>query len=190
MAKQVKVVSVESIKQEIKGKQCDVIAINLLNVEKGTTKKEYIPSFNKVYSAAAVLNAGDICNATWEKKTSNGKDYYNLVELTRTGSGDVTTVQGVAPVGKTAAPTKSGFGKSPEEQLSISRQNVNNVAMNFVSNMLAQGVYPKKTTPDMLFEEIKRFAKKFEAYVNLKDDYSQLDTPAVTAVDESDGMLD
>lgn len=190
MSKQVQVVSVDMIKQEIKGKSTDVIAINLLNIEKGSTKKEYIPSFNKIYSAAAVLNAGDICNATWEKKTVNGKDYFNIVELTRTGEGAPITTATKAPV--PAGGKQYDGGKSADTQQSIARQNVNNVAMQFVTKMLEQGIYPKKSTPDMLFEEIKRFSKKFEAYVTLKDDYSQMSGVASVEVSEADadGMLD
>lgn len=189
MAKAVQVVSVSSAKTEIKGKQVDQIVIVLKNLEKGSEKKEFIPSFNKVYSAAAVLNPGDLCDATWEKKTVNGKDYFNLTELTKTGSGDAPQAGGYAK----PAFAKSGGGKGdPDVQTSIARQNVNNVAMQFVTKLLEQGVYPKKSTPDMLFEEIKRFSKKFEAYVTLKDDYSQLDGvgTAVTVDADADGMLD
>ena len=193
MAKSVQVVSISTSKKEIKGKPCDVVILNLLNLEKGTVKKEEVLSFNKLYSAAAVLNAGDICDASWEKKTVGDKDYYNLIQLTKTGTGDVS-----APVVKPSygggSATPSGGGKSPDTQTSIARQNVNNVAMQFVTKMLEQGIYPKKSTPDMLFEEIKRFSKKFEAYVTLKDDYGQL--TAVTgaplsdpAGDDEEGML-
>jgi hypothetical protein len=189
MAKQVKVMGIDTIKQTFKGKECDVLAINLLNIEKGSTKKEYIPSFNKVYTAAAVLQVGDMCNATWEKNTVNGKDYFNLVELTKTGSEAMTAAE--TSGGYTAKTTKGFTGKDPDVQTSIARQNVNNVAMQFVTKMLEQGVYPKKSTPDMLFEEIKRFSKKFEAYVTLKDDYTQLDAPTVIGTPSDDeGMFD
>lgn len=195
MAKQVQVVSVGSAKTEIKGKQVDQIIIVLKNLEKGSEKKEFIPSFNKVYSAAAVLNAGDLCDATWEKKTVNGKDYFNLVELTKTGSGAVGQSVIRQPASNPVSGANFGGGKSsPDTQTSIARQNVNNVAMQFVTKMLEQGVYPKKSTPDMLFEEIKRFSKKFEAYVTLKDDYGQLagvgQLVEATTDEQADGMLD
>lgn len=185
--KQVIVKSLDFNKTTIKGKEVDQAIVVLTNTEKGTDKKEFVPAFNKLYSAIAVLAVGDICDAAWEKKTVNGKDYFNLVQLTKTGSG------GVAPAkasGGASAPAKS-YGKSPEDQLSICRQNVNNVAMQFVTKLLEQGIYPKKSTPDMLFEEIKRFSKKFEAYVTLKDDYSQLvDDMNVEISDDDKGMLD
>lgn len=192
-AKKCQVVSVGQSKTEIKGKQVDQIVIVLKNLEKGSEKKEFIPSFNKVYSAAAVLNAGDLVDATWEKKTVGDKDYFNLTLLTKTGSGEVSVIPSRVPV--TSAGSSAGYGKqNPDTQTSIARQNVNNVAMQFVTKMLEQGLYPKKSTPDMLFEEIKRFSKKFEAYVTLKDDYSQMTegTMQVTTVvgdDSDDGML-
>lgn len=189
MAKQVQVVSIDQNKTEIKGKQVDQIIVILKNLEKGSEKKEFIPAFNKVYSAAAVLNVGDICDATWEKKTVNGKDYFNLTQLTRTGTGEVG--QSVIP-SKPQASAPAYSKQNPDTQTSIARQNVNNVAMQFVTKMLEQGLYPKKSTPDMLFEEIKRFSKKFEAYVTLKDDYGQLEGVASVVVNDADadGMLD
>jgi hypothetical protein len=187
MAKSVQVVSVGTGKKEIKGKQVDQIIIVLKNLEKGTEKKEFIVAYDKLYSAAAVLNPGDICDASWEKKTVGDKDYFNLVQLTKTGSGEIG--QSVIP---SKVPNKAGgFTKDPDVQTSIARQNVNNVAMQFVTKMLEQGIYPKKSTPDMLFEEIKRFSKKFEAYVTLKDDYTQMEGSAsVIDSGDVDGMLD
>jgi hypothetical protein len=188
--KKCQVVSVGQNKTEIKGKPVDQIIIVLRNLEKGSEKKEFIPSFNKVYSAAAVLQTGDLVNAVWEKKTVGDKDYFNLTQLTKTGTESI----GIALKQTVIPSTAGGFkGKDPDVQTSIARQNVNNVAMQFVTKMLEQGLYPKKSTPDMLFEEIKRFSKKFEAYVTLKDDYGQLvgvATEIAISDADADGMLD
>jgi hypothetical protein len=195
MAKTVQVVSIDFNKTEIKGKSVDQIIIVLKNLEKNTDKKEFIPSFNKVYSAAAVLSVGDICEATWTKKTVGDKDYFNLTELTKTSSGEVapaaTGYTAKATPGYSGA-TKSSYGtKDPETQQSICRQNANTAAVNFVTNLLTNKAYPAKSTPDMLFAEVQRFAKKIEAYVTLKDDYTQMGgVGEVLPADDGDGMLD
>jgi len=198
LAKEYTVVKIDSIKKDIKGKSCDCLSVVLKN-DTGNIKKEEILSFAKTYSAAAVLNVGDLVSCTWEKKTVGDKDYFNLSQITKISGGSSTA--GATPSVSPASPPKStgggggGYGKNdPDVQLSIARQNVNNVAMNFVMGMLSNGVYDKKkTTPDLMFEEIKRFAKKFEAFVTLKDDYSQLAASARIEglpEEELDGMLD
>ena len=156
--------------KEIKGKPCQLVKI-VLNNEKGDSSYDIL-KFDKLYSAVAVLNPGDIVEV---KKVQNGK-FWNLASVVRTGSGDVPA----KPTPQAGNSGSKSYSKSPEEQLSIMRQNVNDKASQFVVGLLNAGIYPKKATPDMLFEEVKRFAKKMEAYVSLKDDYSQLSGFATT----------
>jgi hypothetical protein len=178
MGKQYTIGFIRSEAKEIKGKMVDNMQIKLLSAD-GKEKWENIPAFNKCFSAAAVCNAGDLVDVTWEKKSVGGKDYFNVTGFTRLGASEDAPApkQSVIP---SAAP-KAAYGtKSDDTQLSICRQSSNTAAMNFVIGMLTQGVYPKKSTPEMLFEEVKRFAKKFEAYVTLKEDYGAIESALET----------
>lgn len=172
MGKQYKIGYIKMEKKELKGKDTDCVNVKLIN---GAHQKwETIYSFNKCYSAAAVCNKDDTVEVTYEKKTVNGKDYFNVVGFTRI---DTTNEETPTAVKESVIPNKPfDRSKSDDTQLSICRQSSNTAAMNFVIGMLTNGLYPKKSTPDMLFEEIKRFAKKFEEYVTLKGDYGAVDT--------------
>lgn len=176
MGKQYTIGYIKADKQEVKGKIVDVMKVKLVNAE-NKEKWENILSFNKCFSAAAVCNAGDVVDVTYEKKTVNGKDFFNVVGFTRVGSDAYEAPAGSpAPATISGGSSKPSYGtKSDDTQLSICRQSSNTAAMNFVVGMLTNGIYGKKANPEMLFEEVKRFAKKFEEYVTLKADYGAVD---------------
>jgi len=169
-------------KKEIKGKQVDNIQVKL--VKDGKDKWENINTHAKCYSAVAVCNVGDVVDVAYEKNTSNGKDYFNVVGFTRVASG--ATITAPSAVTSTTAPKAYG-AKSDDTQRSICRQSSNTAAMNFVVGLLANGVYGKKATPDELLGEVKRFAKSFEAYVTLSDDYDSVACSMESIIPSSGG---
>lgn len=179
---------IKADKKEIKGKDCDVIKVKLQK-DGADDKWEDILSFNKCYSAAAVCNAGDTVDVTREMKEVNGKKFFNIIGFTKvSGASESCETTSYSPKQTVIPSAKASYGKSDDTQTSICRQSSNTAAMNFVIGMLANGVYKKTSTPDMLFEEVKRFAKKFEEYVTLKGDYGLVDAAlsSVTATEIGD----
>lgn len=162
------------------GKPYKVHNITLRNLEKNTFKNETVFSTQPIGNAVAVLNVGDQVECKWSKTNVNGQDRFDLSEI-KPSSGEVTAA---APASG-APPKKGGFGKSAEEQQSIARQNVSRTSMDFVTKLVDAGIYDKKkTSPDFIFDEVLRFARKFEMYVTLQDDKLQpIEAPPQTVVD-------
>ena len=143
--------------------------------EKGGAKKEFIFSNAPYMNVVKDLAAGDVIDAVYVK---NGV-YFNLndVKLIEKGAGEAPKFGG----GSTGGAAVKTYGKSPQENASIIRQNALTNSVNFVTKCVDSGAYKKGVTPDLLITEVLRIAKEFASFSSgelqvesLKEDLSAI----------------
>lgn len=123
--------------------------------EKGKNRKDIIFQNSDMFPVVKTLKVGDNIDL---KMKQNG-DFWNVVGVEKLSDADV------AATPSTSTNNYSKAYNNPERDTAITRMSVLKTATDLITNCLAQGMYKKAITPEILVDDIFKYAYEFEQYV-------------------------
>ena len=164
MAKRYEIRNIE-YNQKMSGKY-DGSFLHTISVDGGAKRKDFVFKNSNQHKVLVECAVGDIV----ELKIVKNGDFFNLakdddaITLVEKGTAKEPSSGGTSSGGAGSGFAGKSFGKDPEIQAAIIRQNGLTNATNLVVAMLEKGMFPSKVTADILVIETTRIAAEFAKF--------------------------
>jgi hypothetical protein len=133
--------------------------------EKGQKRKDIVFNNSDIYPSVKSLKVGD----TIDLKMKKNGDFWNVIGVEK-------IVNNIKEVDGSSVGNYNNVKNITDKDEAIARMSVLKTATDLVTTCLEQGIYKKTIKPEILLDEIFKFADKLKMYVSGEDKIEALES--------------